>query len=300
MTPNPFDINQSQPYRQWRAQKLEWLQSGTQVSIHHLPSTQDLSPSQKHSIQECCKQYGFAVYALPEGAQGDKTWLLTLAAQFGLHHIDSNLCADEDSVTSLQVLKGGQQKTYIPYSNKPLNWHTDGYYNASGKRIQSFLLHCASDAETGGENGLMDTELAYIRLRDENPDYIRALMHPEALSIPPNQTGENLIRDTETGPVFSIAPQTGCLLTRYTARKRYIHWREDETTLEAVAFLQNLLTSGENGVVRYRLSPGQGIICNNVLHCRTGFKDSPNKQRLYFRARYYDRVGETCRHPTSY
>lgn len=294
MTSTPFDLDFPERYHRWRAQKLLWLESGAQGSITDLPHSGDLSIQQKQAIAEHCHQFGFAVYALPETRQADKNWLLKLAAELGLHRLDSNLCADEDSVTSLQVLNEGQHKTYIPYSNKPLNWHTDGYYNTTGKRIRAFVLHCVGDAAEGGENGLMDTELAYIRLRDKNPNYIRALMHPQALSIPPNSEGGNLIRETETGPVFSIDPNTGCLLTRYTARKRYIHWRDDPTTLEAVAFLQNLLTSGENGVVRHRLRPGQGIICNNVLHCRTGFNNSPDQQRLYFRARYYDRVGEHC------
>ena len=46
------------------------------------------------------------------------------------------------------------------------------------------LLHCTAAAETGGENGLLDHEIAYIRLRDKDPDHIEALMHPEAMTIP--------------------------------------------------------------------------------------------------------------------
>ena len=45
-------------------------------------------------------------------------------------------------------------------------------------------LHCISPARVGGENALMDPEIAYILLREENPDFIRALMHPQAMEIP--------------------------------------------------------------------------------------------------------------------
>jgi len=43
------------------------------------------------------------------------------------------------------------------------------------------------------------------------------------------------------------------------------------------------------------LAPGQGLICNNVLHNRTGFTDDMDKgiARLVYRARYYDRIRGT-------
>jgi hypothetical protein len=33
-----------------------------------------------------------------------------------------------------------------------------------------------------------------------------------------------------------------------------------------------------------------GLICNNVLHTRSGFTDSPEHRRLLYRGRYYDRL----------
>ncbi len=38
--------------------------------------------------------------------------------------------------------------------------------------------------------------------------------------------------------------------------------------------------------------PGWGLICNNVLHTRTGFADG-QPPRLLYRARYYDRLAGT-------
>ena len=36
-----------------------------------------------------------------------------------------------------------------------------------------------------------------------------------------------------------------------------------------------------------------GVLCNNVLHERTGFVDDPAAPRLLYRARYHDRVAGT-------
>jgi len=33
-----------------------------------------------------------------------------------------------------------------------------------------------------------------------------------------------------------------------------------------------------------------GLVCNNVLHDRSGFTETPDKRRLLYRARYYERV----------
>ena len=33
-----------------------------------------------------------------------------------------------------------------------------------------------------------------------------------------------------------------------------------------------------------------GILCNNVLHDRTGFTDDPARPRLILRARYHERI----------
>jgi hypothetical protein len=36
-----------------------------------------------------------------------------------------------------------------------------------------------------------------------------------------------------------------------------------------------------------------GLICNNVLHDRSGFTETPARRRLLYRARYHERVAET-------
>ena len=79
-------------------------------------------------------------------------------------------------------------KRYIPYSNKALKWHTDGYYQDS-EIVRSFVLHCVNAPESGGQLSLLDPEMLYILLADTNPDWIKALEDPECFTIPANISG---------------------------------------------------------------------------------------------------------------
>jgi hypothetical protein len=83
----------------------------------------------------------------------------------------------------------------------------------------------------------------------------------------------------------------GALHMRYTARTRSIVWRADAATQAAVQRLREILDSDSPYVFRLRLSGGQGLVCNNVLHDRSEFTDAPGAGRLVYRARYADRIG---------
>jgi alpha-ketoglutarate-dependent taurine dioxygenase len=159
------------------------------------------------------------------------------------------------------------------------------------------ILHCVHSAGEGGDNGLIDPEIAYIRLRDENPDFIRVLMRPDVMTIPPGKDGEGGERDAASGPVFSYDAATDSLHMRYTARKRNIEWSQDSMTHDTVEFLEQLLDGDLPYRFRARLEPGMGLICNNVLHDRSGFNDpADGERRLLYRARYFDRVAGTGVH----
>jgi alpha-ketoglutarate-dependent taurine dioxygenase len=154
------------------------------------------------------------------------------------------------------------------------------------------VLHCARPAAAGGENALLDHEILYLLLRDENPAYIAALMQPDAMTIPANIEDGVEIRPAQSGPVFSVDDSSGRLHMRYTARTRSIVWKQDPMTQAAVKMLEALLAADLPYIFRHRLEPGQGVICNNVLHTRTAFENGADaaQQRLVYRARYYDRV----------
>ncbi|MGF1545983.1 MAG: TauD/TfdA family dioxygenase [Thiotrichales bacterium] len=290
---SPFDLADDTAYRAWRARKLEWMNADPLPEIVAISDPSRLSTVEFSVLQRQLQHSNYAVYQLPADFVVNKAWIIRFGQWFGLNRLDSNLCADEDSVTSLRVVGDGRHAGYIPYSNRPINWHTDGYYNPNGRYVRAFILHCAQPAATGGENSLLDHEFAYLALRDADPNFVTALMHPQAMTIPPNEENGVEIREAETGPVFSIDPQTGCLHMRYTARKRNIQWRDDATTQAAVTYLQGLLEAQAPPIFTHRLQAGQGLICNNILHNRSGFADSDAQQRLYFRARYYDRIADT-------
>ncbi len=294
LTNSPFNLDDDKAYSRWR-----------QIKLDHYPKTIDdlmvnlreKSPSADEiaEITAICLRANMAIYRLSDPAMGDKSFVRDLGQKLGLHRLDGNLCADGDSITSLQVQSVGRQSAYIPYTNRPLSWHTDGYYNLPDQQIRAILMHCVRDAAEGGDNLLLDHEIAYIQLRDKKPDYIKALMRDTALTIPPNVENGFEIRAQQSGPVFSVDTATGNLSMRYSARTRNIEWFDDDLTHEAVACLNELLTPYNPYVFTYKLSPGEGIICNNVLHSRTGFKDMADKApgRLLYRARYYDRIANT-------
>jgi len=232
------------------------------------------------------------IYKLSPDAVAARDAARKLAAAFGLDRLDSNLCA-EDGLSAIAVRPDGRTARYIPYTDRPIQWHTDGYYNAPDETIRGFLLHCESDAAEGGESALMDHEIAYILLRDEDPRLAAALFHPEAMSVPPNEDEGQTLRGMRAGPVFSQDPETGTLHMRYTARTRSIAWRDDPVTLAARDALTRILNDPASPyVIRHRLMPGEGVICNNVLHSRAGFRDDPDggRCRLMWRARSYDRI----------
>lgn len=290
---SPFNLNELNTYQAWRNKKLSAYPLLPESLLVTIEDPENPSEAEIAQLQHICHQYNLALYHFAQGDVRSKRHVHRLGHKVGLFRLDSNLCADEDSLTSLHVTSHAGQHDYIPYTNKPLSWHTDGYYNLPEEQIYGMLLHCAQPALEGGESWLMDHEIAYILLRDTNPDYIHALMHPNAFTIPANILNGEIIRPEQSGPVFSITT-AGHLHMRYSARQRNVIWRDDPMTREAADFLLNLWQQDSPYKIRYTLQAGEGLLCNNVLHNRTAFKDSddPTQIRLLYRGRYFDRVKE--------
>jgi hypothetical protein len=289
-----FDLLNNNAYERWRDQKLNDYPQEAQSLLVEMSDFYNPSDAEITALRERISKTNMALYASTVGKGEDvgrtKRALSSLGLRLGLKALDANLCADEDNYSVLSVSEGARRSRYIPYTNKPINWHTDGYYNAPDLKIKGMGLHCISPAAAGGENALMDPEIVYILLRDENPDFVHALMHPHAMEIPPNNEGGDNIREAQSGPVFSLFGDDATLHMRYTARTRSIKWREDELTTAAVTFLGDLLNSDSPYIFRHRMAAGEGVLCNNVLHNRTGFEDDKTQQRSFLRARYFDRI----------
>ena len=271
----------------WREKKLHYRQPALSDIHVQINDPYQLSSDEKKAIVERCENFNMAIYQLSNPDNQDKSLVHVLGKQLAMENLDANLRADEDSVSSLEVrAQTGNQ--YIPYTNKALSWHTVGYYNHLDKQIFGIIMHCVRPAAEGGMNSLLNPENVYISLRDENPAYIEALMHPEAMTIPDNVEAGKVIRAAQTGPVF-IVKGNGRLHMRYSARKRNIIWRDTDETHKAVEMINALMADDKN-VLKVVLKAGQGIVCNNVLHNRSGFTDSEMQKRLMYRARYFEAV----------
>jgi len=289
---HPFAPDRSQAYLRWRERKLARYPRRVEDLIVEVRDPRNLSESEVEEIQRVCGAANMAIYASPLAGVAGKDIPRRLGARLGLVRLHANPLADEDGISSLEAAPGKSSLGYIPYSNQRLLWHTDGYYNAPEQRIRAFILHCVRPAAIGGENRLLDHEIAYILLRDADPEYVSALSAPDAMTIPANAADGAEIRPAQTGPVFST--DAGALHMRYTARTRSIEWRPDKTTRAAVQFLKRVLDADSPYVFALRLAGGQGLVCNNVLHNRSAFTDdpAPGLGRLVYRARYSDRIAE--------
>lgn len=290
---SPFNIANEEAYRYWRDQKLDQYPLSADKLLVEINNPLVLSQNEKKELVYRCLKTNMAIYQTSAADIG-KDLPRQLGAQLGLQNMDSNMLADDDGITSLEVMPGKQKRGYIPYSDKRLLWHTDGYYNDSAHQIQAMLLHCVRPAQTGGENSLFDHEMAYLLLREQNPEYVKALMAPDVLTIPENLEANEVKRLAQTGPVFSVNEKSGALHMRYTARTRSIEWKDNDATKAAITALTTLLASDCKAIFHHRLEAGQGIICNNVLHNRTSFSngESALEKRLIYRARYYDRISD--------
>jgi len=282
----PFDPDSGDAYARWREWKLENHPASLAELVVEVADPRALSAAERGAILDRCRRANMAIYVSPH-ADEEKDIPRRLGRQFGLERLDGNWLADEDGISSLEVAAGGRGD-FIPYTARPIRWHTDGYYNPPARRIRAMVLHCVRAAAVGGDNALLDHEMAYLLLRDENPAYVRALLAPDAMTIPAREDAQGVARAAESGPVFHIDPVCGALHMRYTARTRSIEWKADAATRAAVAALERLLASASPFILRGRLAPGMGLLCNNVLHDRAGFSDNPARPRLLYRARFLD------------
>jgi hypothetical protein len=290
--PGPFDLHDVTTYARWREAKLDTAARRLEDVVVEINDPRALKPLERQALIECNRCNNMAIYVGKTGSDPDKEIPRQLGAQLGLHTLDGHWLTDADGISPLSVMgaeQRGERKEFIPYTDKPIRWHTDGYYNLPEHTIRGLLLHCVHSAASGGDNQLLDHEIAYILLRDEQPDFIRALSESDAMTIPARLDDEGVARPAQSGPVFAV-DAAGYLHMRYTARTVSIAWREDAVTKVALAALARMLAVPTPWTLRGRLEPGMGLVCNNVLHDRSGFSETAEKRRLLYRARYYERV----------
>lgn len=294
----PFDLADERGYQAWRERKLaEYPRCAEDLRLE-IARLDEPSAAEMLALTARCRRANMAIYtatagATPAGPDQTRASIRGLSAAFGLSLREDHRSAEDDGIVAIEVSETSAKRGFIPYTRKALNWHTDGYYNPVGAPIRAMLLHCVRPAASGGENALLDPEIAYLRLRDRSPALAAAMMHPEAMTIPQSVEEDGSVRPTVTGPVFIVENGGRRLTTRYTARTRNIHWRDDDDTRAAVALLDRLLAHQEEPLIlTYRLNAGEGLLCNNVMHTRTSFEED-GSGRLLYRVRYRDRIAGT-------
>ena len=148
----------------------------------------------------------------------------------------------------------------------------------------SWLLHCINPADDGGENCLLDHELA-MREYVLSYDDIEVLMNKRAITIPESQ-GSN--RSEISTYIFSFDNDYEKLHMRFSMRKENI--KMSDNTFTAMSKLTNVIENNcSKYCITYKLSKNEGILSNNILHGRNSFKDD-KVQRKLLRIRSYERL----------
>ena len=297
----PFNLSDQIGFESWARRKLSLYSDDclkTLLRPVEISTDGGISADQKSLLKSRINDYNFAIYRVKNKAQFNAASINQISRLIGLKQLDAHLCAGEDLIstitdTSQMSENGDQRQRYIPYSSKALSWHTDGYYNPYHQRVQAFILHCQQAASAGGENSFIDPEIVYLHLRRENPAYIAALCNNDVMRIPANVQDQACIRPETASSVFQISKDYSVLDMRFSQRKRHIIWRDDALTQQALEYLNELLNSDSVWRINYRLHSGEGVICNNVLHRRSAYEDDDIHNRVFIRARYYNRISPT-------
>ena len=271
---SPFNLEDSAAYAAWRARKLTAETEPAPIAIADIAA---LTDAERRALLQSCQQRNFALFRTHVGAHDTQAALQAFGRQMGLLDLDQNLCAEDSGVTAITVKPTDTDHVYIPYTSRPLGWHTDGYYNAGANQVRAWLLYCAEPAAEGGANELMDHEIAYIRVRDENPEWIRALMAPDAFTIPSN---------TEGGAADSPGPRRPGVLgvaSRWLAAHALFgppaqcDLERRPATRDAAAFLLDLFKRGDEHI--YTVSTAEPAkACSATISCIgvTGFATMPD------------------------
>ena len=286
--PSPFSLEQPAEYAAWRERKLAAAPTSLAELLVEVDDPRRLSNAERNAILERVRRANMAIYASNSAGEADPEIARRVGAQVGLLSLDKHYLADDEGISALTVAEGNSHAEFIPYTDRAIKWHTDGYYNPPERSVRGMLLHCVRPAASGGDNQLLDHEIAYILLRDRDPELVRALSAPDVMTIPARADADGEARPAQGGPVFSVDGH-GHLHMRYTARRISILWKAEAAP--AVTALEEILAAGTAWTLRGRLEAGMGLVCNNVLHDRSAFQDDESRRRLLYRARYYERVG---------
>ena len=269
----------SAEFLRWAEEKEKNIPQNSDGILVNIHDINNVKTSEIDKIKETIYKYNSCIYS-SKIALKSNTNLLKFVELVGMKTYDCNNIESNEisTITPLQNSK----INYIPYTDKLLNWHTDGYYDK--KSIFSWLLHCVNPATQGGENYLLDHELVLREYLLRNDD-INNLMAEDALTIPESK---DTSRSEISTYIFSFKNKYKRLHMRFSMRKDNIG-----TSAKASPAIIKLKEIIENDCAKYsltyKLQKNEGIITNNILHGRKAFKDDKVKRKL-LRIRSYERL----------
>ena len=282
-------LDNSDEYQYWRDEKLTNTTTELTDCIVEIQNPFKLTPVEKNKLQSLCQKVNFALFQIQPIDQYDEA-IISINTQLGLKDFDQHLFVKTGGLAHITQSDKKDQGEFIPYTDKNLGWHTDGYYNTIEQRIRAFSLFCVRPALKGGISEWIDPQMIYILLREDNPDVVKALTHPKAMSIPEHRVDGEVRRATSVGPVFFIDEKTQALYMRYSQRKKNIEFLDSLEIKQAVGYLDTLLNTTTDYHFKHLMQTGQGLLCNNVLHKRNAFTDDKDNPRLLLRGRYFNRI----------
>ena len=273
----------------WCHARRETYAAGGDGQWIEIADPHSLRTPERDAIASLCTRFNLVLYRFARG-RTDPGALSAFASAMGLERRDRTLGADDRGIASVRVVRNRHGPEMIPFTSRALNWHTDGYYNAPGQSVRGVVMHCAVPAASGGENTLLDPDLVFAAMHEQDPMLVESLAHPCAMTIPAHEADGVPVRPARTGPVFRFLGDPPRLHMRYTMRTRSIRWRSTPDTARAVAALEATVASLAAHHVQVRFEAGEGVICNNVLHRRSAYVDGEDSPRTLLRIRSFDPV----------
>ena len=274
-----FLSSKSSEFLKWAAQKENNIPKNINEISVEIKDINRTTKSEISKIRSTLDRFNTCLYRSNRDLESNSS-LLDFAKAVGMKTFDCNNI-EASEISTISSIKS-EKIQYIPYTNKALNWHTDGYYDK--KPLFSWLLHCINPADDGGENYLLDHELA-MREYVLSYDDIEVLMNKRAITIPESQ-GSN--RSEISTYIFSFDNDYEKLHMRFSMRKENI--KMSDNTLTAMSKLTNVIENNcSKYSITYKLSKNEGILSNNILHGRNSFKDD-KVQRKLLRIRSYERL----------
>ena len=130
--------SKSSEFKQWASDKEDNIPLNIDDLKIDIRDINHVSLKEIAMIKDKIKRFNCCIYKSQQDllAQAD---LINFAKSIGMKTYDSNN-VHNSPVSSIMPIETEESLNYIPYTNKKLNWHTDGYYNE--KPIFSWLLHC--------------------------------------------------------------------------------------------------------------------------------------------------------------